>query len=87
MARTGEEFKEQAREMVIFNWYVRDCSRCGYRLAYRFSDDHEEVVFDSGCYCTHSQTRNPSSWHEVAAHYNIQTNKYYIKQMNDFWGF
>lgn len=88
MVRTADEFKQAAIKKGITEWVIRDCSICGYDLKYIFSRDKEQVAFDTGCDCTsYPNVIIPSSYEDIAQHYNCQTNKEYIKEMDDFWGF
>lgn len=88
MVRTANEFKQAAIAKNIQSWPIRDCSLCGYMLKYIFSDDKEQVAFDTGCDCTsYPNVYHFSSYEDVAQHYNCQTSKEYIKEMDDFWGF
>lgn len=86
--RTAQEFKQQAKERNITKWHIRECSICGYPLAYFFSPDFEEVAFDSGCDCTSGGPNyQRRSWESVAEIYNMQTQPDVIKKMDAFWGF
>lgn len=60
---------------------------CNYACGYVFSPDYEQVGYDSGCDCTRRYIINPSSYEDIASHYNMQKNDDYIKKMDEFWGF
>lgn len=79
-----EDFKKQAKEKDIKRWNIHDCSMCGYQCGYIIRDNG--VFYDSGCGCSHGPLRE-SSFEEIAEHYNMQSNKKVIKEMDKFWGF
>jgi hypothetical protein len=85
--RTAEEFKVQTQLRKIENWTLCNCEFCYYQCGFVFRPNH--VFYDSGCYCVQDGFRDlrESSYQEVADHYNCQTNKDYIAEMNKFWGF
>jgi hypothetical protein len=68
MGRSPEEFKKAALEKDLYQWSIHDCSLCGYDCGFIF-DREGNVSYDSGCYCSRQPVR-PSSWEEVADHYN-----------------
>jgi hypothetical protein len=85
--KTADEMRKQAMLMRIDYWYMRDCSLCGYPLAYLFFQDPHEVIFDAGCDCVRNMKKYVKSWDTIADQYNSQIDLNVIKNMNDFWGF
>lgn len=82
--KTGEDFEKQAKEKGITRWLIHDCSMCGYHCGFYFRG--KVVEYDNGCGCV-MNPRSPRTWEDVAEHYNMQTNKKVIKEMDKFWGF
>lgn len=83
--KTADDFKKQVKEKVITKWLMHDCSICGYHCGYYFKGD--EVKYDIGCNCGSRQPLDPRTWENVAEHYNMQTDKDVIKEMDKFWEF
>lgn len=83
--RTPQEFRDAAIKHNISTWELRECFICGCPIGYLFFRDRE-VYFDGGCDCCDGGLR-PSSWEEVAEHYNIQTNENVIAEYDNFWHF
>lgn len=83
--RTVEDFEKQVAAKDIRKWSFRKCSMCRYPLGYVFAGC--QVGFDSGCYCTGTQTILPASMEDVADMYNMQDNPELIAEMDKFWGF
>jgi len=86
MNRTAEDFAQRAQELGLIAWRIHDCSMCKYLCGFLFGTDGR-VAYDAGCYCVRSSTLRPSSWEEVASHYNIQENAKLIANYDYFWGF
>jgi len=84
--KTGEDFKKQSKEKKITKWIIHNCSMCNYGCGFIIGWGKTGVGYDNGCSCSWSGVR-PSSWNDIAEHYNLQTNKKVIKEMNKFWGF
>lgn len=82
--RMPEEFIRAAKRMGEGRWVIRTCSMCEYPLGYVFKDG--EVAFDSGCDCVDRKHIETSSWVNVAATYNVQSDEV-RKLFDEFWGF
>lgn len=89
MKKTGEDFRKAAIENNIHHWAIHDCSICSYECGYMFFQyEDAEVVYDSGCDCTHRSVKKPHTWDHVADQYNINIgNEAAIKEYNEYWGF
>lgn len=85
--KTRIDFQVAAFKLRPKRWEIRDCSICGYKCSYIFSDNAERVAYDRGCYCTNSSNIDECSWNDLANYYNLQKDEKYIRQMNQFWGF
>lgn len=83
--KSAEDFRRAAKEHNIVRWGIRDCSICGYGLAYDI--DGEKITFDSGCHCVDYQCHIERTWQDLADHYNLQTDVATIERYNEFWGF
>jgi hypothetical protein len=81
----ANKFKERAELMKLTKWRLRQCDKCLIMVFYWFKGEVVEV--DSGCDCDSIHTVDKSSWEEVAAHYNSQTDQAVIEGMNRFWKF
>lgn len=96
--KTGQDFRDVAREKNVTRWNIHGCSICGYQCGYVIQGD--DVGYDSGCNCSWGGIR-PSSWGAVAEHYNLNAGSSdakerfeknprfgeVIREMNAFWGF
>jgi hypothetical protein len=82
--RTADEFRRQAKAKALWRWVVHRCAVCGYPHGFRFTDDR--VAYDGGCLCAPQPVRE-ADWHEVADHYNLQTDPDAIRRDDEFWGF
>lgn len=85
--KTAEDFKQAAIITNPIKFHCHRCSMCGYPCGYVFSPDYEHVGYDAGCDCTKRYIVNPSSYEDIANHYNMQKNVEHIKKMDEFWGF
>ena len=85
--KTAEDFKKQAKIKGIKRWGIHNCSMCGYRCGYIFSNDGENVDYDSGCNCVTYHNIEPRDWDNVASQYNMQEHPEVIKEMDEYWGF
>lgn len=83
-ARDGAEFMNAARESKLKRWPILRCGICNAWHDFVFEGD--EVKYDVGCLCRGTCLK-PSSWDEVADHYNIQSNPHLIREMDAQWGF
>lgn len=69
---TGEQVKEAMTAAGIERVVVRDCSMCGYPLAYIRVGD--QIGYDPGCHCTRGgHGVELRSWFDVARLINMQT--------------
>lgn len=86
MNRSPDEFQAAATERKLGGLHLRDCSLCGYPIAYYFGA--EGVSLDTGCDCvSYGPVIRPSSWQAVADHYNAQTNAGYLAKLDEHFGF
>lgn len=86
--KTGEDFKRAVEEHGITYWPVRDCSLCGYELAYLFGHEDYEVIFDAGCDCVRIHKRHVRHWPDVANLYNMMIQDPEVKErVKQFWKF
>lgn len=85
--KQAKDFKKSSIENNIHHWPIHDCSICGYECGYLFDFGGYEVIYDSGCYCTHRYVKEQRTWEDVAEHYNMQKNTDVIKKMNEYWRF
>lgn len=84
--KTAEDFRQQAIRLNLGYWEHHTCAVCGCPVGYYFFRwPGYEVVFDSGCGCSRRENIHPSSWEEVADHYNMQKNPEVIEEMDRFW--
>jgi len=84
--RSADEFQRAAAERGLGGFHVRDCSICGYPIAYLFHGD--QVALDTGCDCvSYGPVIRDSSWSAIADHYNLQTNAEYVAKIDAFFGF
>lgn len=82
--KTVDDFKKAAKDKNITRWNINDCSICGYKCGFNISGD--EVSYDPGCNCVWGGSES-RTWQDLADDYNMQTDKKFIKEMNEFWGF
>lgn len=85
---TPEQLKKLAYEHKITSWTCDSCAACDYPIRYRFQNGYPEVEFDPGCKCTDEVLRQRyqhSSWEEVAAFINMQSDLEKIKEIKKFW--
>lgn len=90
--KTALELQQAAQEKKLTRLHIRDCSLCGYPLAYLFSPSYQHVGLDTGCDCvTYGPVIHESSWEEVAQHYNLHLENLpesdYTKNMQEYFGF
>jgi hypothetical protein len=88
-------FQRAAIERKIARWDIHTCGGCGYPCGYVI--EGEGVLYDSGCWCGSGgpSSPRPSSWEEIAAHYNRNQpennpqaeGKPWLAEMQAFWGF
>jgi hypothetical protein len=93
MLKTVEELKAQKEKHGYIGWNIHECSICHYMCGFVFQKDGDEVAYDNGCRCS-MQPMRPSSWEEVAEHYNRnqrENNKTIsdeaLEEMEMFWQF
>ncbi len=86
--KTAEDFKIAAQKKNITFFGIHNCSFCHYACGFIIKQDtvNPVVYYDNGCDCTWNPAK-PSSFQEIANHYNMQKNEKYMKEMNEFWGF
>jgi len=82
----GCEFETAAQLHKITSWHIPPCSACKYECRFIIQLDSKEVEYDAGCYCVR-KSPTPSSWKDVAQHYNMQDNSTTIAKMDQFWHF
>ena len=86
--KTGEDFRKACIQYGIHFWNIHHCSFCYYECSFVFNYEDNEIVYDSGCFCTKSKTLRFSTWDDVAKQYNCNlNNKETIKRYNEFWKF
>lgn len=86
MTRTADEFRQAAEEHGLVSWPINRCTFCGYQCAFVITEGH--VYYDAGCWCVRVPDKlRPTSWGEVADHYNRQDNADVIAQMDEHWHF
>ena len=84
--RSAQEFEQAVGDRKLGGLHLRDCSLCGYPIAYYFGS--EGVSLDTGCDCVnYGPVIRPSSWQAVADHYNAQKNAEYIAKLDSWFGF
>jgi len=89
MEVTGKQLKEIAYIRRITSWTCDHCSVCDYPIKYVFQGSYPEVIFDPGCTCTIEVAKldryDHSSWDEVAAFINMQSDSEKVKEIVKFW--
>lgn len=85
--KTGDDFRNQAKELKVKEWPFRRCSICGVMLGYKFV--YGKLYYDSNCLCVrYTILPQQRDWDDIAEHWNQnQHNQKYIEEMNQFWQF
>lgn len=68
---TPEQVRDAMVAANITRVPVRDCSLCGYEMAY-YRLDNNELFFDLGCDCTGSSKMNPRDYSALSDWINMQ---------------
>ena len=81
----GADVQAAMEKAGITEYYARDCSICGYPLAYYVNGD--DVQFDRGCDCGPRAPMQPRSYDDIAEHHNIQSSDKWRSEIRRKLGF
>lgn len=82
---TPAEVKQAIQAAGINRVDCRECSFCGYPLAYYIRG--EEVFFDPGCDCSSGGRFERRDWSDLADWLNMQTNPEWQAKLRQRMGF
>jgi hypothetical protein len=81
---TGEQVKEAMTAAGITRVVIRECSMCGYPLAYLRAGDC--LAYDAGCNCTGRSVLEPRSWFDAARLINMQSDQVWRNKFRTDFG-